>query len=349
MNVQKTPLYEIAAGAGLQPRALPSASGGLIVSVRGARILGIFLDGVSDNLVWTNPDALGDAERAKRARAAGEWNYGGDRCWLAPEIELHFVNPQRPSHKEYAVPPALDPGNYAVRQESAGGLLLHNAGQATNLVSHQVFGFRTTRAITLCAPPLDTPGLSYVGYELSSELEITSPDRPEACYGLWHLMHLPPGGAVHIATRQKPEIVDYFATNVAAYCRHAPDQVVFPITGMQMQKLGLRAADVTGLFGYYRPAGGGSATLIVRQAAVFAGATYADYPADQRHRRDIAVQCWSNPGTTPTCGEMEYHSIAATAGSFFRTRDVSRTWCFGGPADRVREIGRQLLGVKDVG
>jgi hypothetical protein len=349
MNVQQTPLYEITAGAGLQPRALQSDTGGLVVTVRGARILGIFLDGAGDNLLWVNPDALGNARRAKESLAAGEWNVGGDRCWLAPEIELHFLNTERPSHKEYAVPPALDPGNYTVRQESASGLWLENAAEATNLVSRAKFGFRTTRTITLCAPPIDAAGLSYVGYELSSELEITSPDRPEACYGLWHLMHLPPGGGVHIATRRKPEIVDYFATDVAGHCRLRDDSIVFPITGTAMQKLGLRAADVTGMMGYYRPAPGGNATLIVRYTAVFGGATYADYPANQRQRRDVAVQCWNNPGATPTCGEMEYHSVAATAASFFHTRDVSRTWCFGGPAERVRDIGRQLLGVREVG
>jgi hypothetical protein len=117
MDVRQTTLYQIALAAGLQPRALPDAAGGLLLTVYGARVLGIFLDGTPDNLLWTNPAALTDGAQARRFVGAGEWNLGGARCWLAPELELHFRDPDRPSHANYFVPAAIDPAEYIVQRD----------------------------------------------------------------------------------------------------------------------------------------------------------------------------------------------------------------------------------------
>ncbi len=344
MDVDKTDLFATARDAELQPYPLQGASGGLLVTVHGGRILGIFLSGVEQNLLWTNPNVLTDASIARSAIQQGEWNLGGDRCWLAPELELHFRNPKKPSHKDYAVPMPIDPGRYALRHEAPHGLILDNGGEVENLGSHEKFTFETTRAINLCNPPTSTDGLAYVGYELSSELIVRSADRPQACYGLWQLMQIPPGGTIIIPTRSmQPDCVDYFRTAVTEHCQAKPDHISFPVTGTAQHKLGLRPADARGLMGYYRPLTDGRATLIIRQASIFPGATYADFPAHQPDRRDIALQFYNDGGDIGGFGEMEYHAPAAVADNFFRTRDVSRTWCFAGPAPRVQETLRTLL------
>jgi hypothetical protein len=373
VKVPETELYRLVAAGGLEPKVLQADRGGLLVTVHGARVLGIFLGGSAENLLWVHPE-LGDAERARRFVAGGQWNLGGDRCWLSPELELHFRDPRRPSHEDYAVPPAIDPGQYVVQRESQTGLVLESGGQVGNLLTGRPFRFATTRAIHLCPPPLDIGDLSYVGYSLSSELRVIEPDRPEACYGLWQLMQIPPGGTVYVPVRGQPEIVDYFQTGVSSHCRVSPTQVVFPVTGNAKHKLGLRSADVTGMMGCYRPGPSGSATLIVRQAAVFAGATYADYPAHQPERRDVALQFYNDSGQIGGCpipyrrpqagnrgggltprnapsgfGEMEYHSVAACGDNSFQVRDLSCTWCFAGPAAGVAEVGRQLLGLAESG
>lgn len=348
MTLPENRLLETVAGAGLEPKLLKVPRGGLLVTVHGARVLGIFLDGSAENLLWVHRD-LGDGKSARDFLAAGQWNLGGDRCWLSPELELHFRNPRNPSHEDYVVPPAIDPGQYVVRRESQSGLVLESGGQVANLLTGRSFRFTTTRAIHLCPPPLDIGGLSYVGYSLQSELRMIEPDRPEACYGLWQLMQILPGGSVHVPVREQPEAVDYFQTGVSSHCRVSPTQVVFPVTGNAKHKLGLRSADVTGMMGYYRPAPSGSATLVVRQAAVFAGATYADYPAHQPERRDVALQFYNDSGQIGGFGEMEYHSVAACGDNFFQVRDLSCTWCFAGRAARVAEVGRRLLGLAELG
>lgn len=349
MSTPSAALHDIAAAADLQPLMLRAQHGRLLVTVHGGRVLGVFLEGFDENLLWVNPQALGDAESAKRFVAAGEWNLGGDRCWLAPEIDLHFLDAEHPSHENYAVPAAIDPGRYAVQREAATGVAMESGGEVTNLRTRRPFSFETARSICLCPPPLDPDGLSYLGYVLSSELRVLSPDGPDACYGLWQLVQIPPGGEVYISLRRPPEIVDYFQTGVSSHCHVRATHAVFPVTGQAKHKLGLRTADATGTMAYYRPGPAGMATLIVRQAAVFAGAVYADYPAHQPQRRDVALQFYNDSGEIGGFGEMEYHSPAAGSANFFHTRDVSHTWCFGGPAERVRHIAQQLLGVAEVG
>lgn len=342
MDLRQTRLYQNAAAAGLEPHAFPRSQAGLLVTVVGGRVLGVFLGDAEDNLLWVHPE-LSTPERAKRHVASGAWNFGGDRVWLSPELELHFKNPERPTHLDYVVPADVDPGRYCVRQHAANGILLQGGGVVQNLQRKASFTFELVRSITLCAPPTDVAGLQYIGYELGSELRITQPDDAAAAYSMWQLMQIPPGGAVTVALRRSPEVVDYFQTNVADYIQLQDTHVTFPVTGRAQHKLGLRTGDARGLLAYLREVGGGEATLIVRQVVLFPGATYADYPTQDRSRRDIPLQFYNDAGEIGGFGEMEYHSVAATRDNFFCTRDVSRTWCFRGPAARLRALGAELL------
>ena len=340
-------LYTLCEQAGLQPHRLAHRDATLLVTEHAARIIGIFPGPQHGNLLWVNSAACAGVEALRRFVRAGEWNLGGDRVWLAPEIELHFSDPQNPSHENYAVPPDLDPGHWALEQSDSFGVALRNAGEAKNLLSNQPFRFETRRQIRLAKAPVDLADLDYIGYEIASAIVITAPDRPAAAYGLWQLMQIPPGGEVLIPTRPDAEQVDYFHTDLSQHVRVAEGHLVFPVTGTQQHKLGLRPHDTRGLMGYLRQ-DGENATLIVRQTAVFPGATYADYPGDARDRRDIALQFYNDSGAAGGFGEMEYHSIAADAASFFNTRDVSRTWCFAGPLPRIRTVASELLGIRQL-
>jgi len=344
MNVEKLPLFQIAAPARMGPIALAGERGALLVTTRGARVLGIFLDGVAENLLWVNPAVASSVESARRFVEAGEWNLGGDRCWLSPELELHFLDAENPSHESYTVPADIDPGNYELEKQFGSGVTFLAPGRVKNARSGGEFSFHMTRTISLCAPPIDVSNLSYVGYELASELIIVSPDRPEACYGLWQLLQLPAGGTLAIAVRGRPPLVDYFSTGAASHCRCTDACATFPITGRSKHKIGLTARDVTGRMGYYRPIGKDQASLIVRQANVLPGATYADYPAHERDRRDVAIQAYNDSGQFGAFGEMEYHVPAACAENDFHARDVSRTWCFAGSTTPVRDVMQELLG-----
>src|ERR1019366_4777739 len=87
----------------------PEGSTALILP-HGGRILGLFAPGSNENFFWTHP-ALERVDTARTFYDSGQWqNSGGDRTWLAPEVDLFF--PDFPGTSRYWQPRELDPGNY---------------------------------------------------------------------------------------------------------------------------------------------------------------------------------------------------------------------------------------------
>ncbi len=84
----------------------------LIVTRCGGRVFGPFVDG-ADALGWCPaPDAFA------AALAAGDWNIGGERVWLAPEASFNFTDAAR-IVETYRVDPALDPGAWHLERAGA--------------------------------------------------------------------------------------------------------------------------------------------------------------------------------------------------------------------------------------
>src|SRR5258708_18531523 len=80
-----------------------------LVLLHGGRLLGLFTRGSEENFYWTNSD-LASVEGARNFFASKEWhNTGGDRTWLAPEID--FFLPNFPKLDSYFQQRTLDPGN----------------------------------------------------------------------------------------------------------------------------------------------------------------------------------------------------------------------------------------------
>ncbi len=62
----------------------------LLILPYGGRILGVYASGSEENFLWTN-SALDSVESARAYYASDDWqNSGGDRTWLAPEVDFFF-------------------------------------------------------------------------------------------------------------------------------------------------------------------------------------------------------------------------------------------------------------------
>ena len=86
----------------------------LLILPYGGRILGAFAPGSDENFLWTNT-ALNSIESARAYYASDDWqNSGGDRTWLAPELDFFFPAFPNIDIAGYWQPRALDPGNYDV-------------------------------------------------------------------------------------------------------------------------------------------------------------------------------------------------------------------------------------------
>ena len=77
----------------------------VLILPHGGRILGLFAAGSSQNFLWTHP-ALATASTALAFFDSDQWhNSGGDRTWLAPEVDFFF--PEFPSTDRYWQPSSL--------------------------------------------------------------------------------------------------------------------------------------------------------------------------------------------------------------------------------------------------
>ena len=84
----------------------------LLILPYGGRILGMFAPGTEENFLWTN-SVLNNAETARAYYASDDWqNSGGDRTWLAPEVDFFFPKYPNIDIAGYWQPRSLDPGNY---------------------------------------------------------------------------------------------------------------------------------------------------------------------------------------------------------------------------------------------
>src|ERR1017187_957640 len=108
----KNTLLKVLSSAGrpLEQQVNPDGSQ-LLLLPYGARVLGLFAPGSDENFFWTHP-ALRSKGSAHSFFQSGDWhNTGGDRTWLAPEVDVFF--PNYPDTAVWRVPIELDPGAFA--------------------------------------------------------------------------------------------------------------------------------------------------------------------------------------------------------------------------------------------
>ncbi len=92
----------------------------ILVLPYGGRILGVFAPGSEENFLWTN-SALNSVESAQTYYASDDWqNSGGDRTWVAPEVDFFFPKFPNVDIAGYWQPRSLDPGNYELTKTNHG-------------------------------------------------------------------------------------------------------------------------------------------------------------------------------------------------------------------------------------
>jgi hypothetical protein len=286
------------------------------------RLIGLFPDGADDNFLWTNP------------APGGAWpNPGGDRTWLAPEIELFIGDVRRPG-ETYRVPPAMDPGNW---QESGANRLTNYASLRMNRTGRDV-SVRLGKEFLPAPSPVAANGLQYAGYTQVTSLETDAP------LGIWNLLQLPPGGTMLVATRApvRPKVV--FGALGEGELTVAPELVYWrmALTGPDT-KIAIKADALTGRAAYLRPAAApGAADLVVREFAVDPAGTYVDALWAPPHETGWGFQACCVRNGREQFNELEYHAPAGCR------RDESRVWGFRGPAADVVAAASVLM-ERDVG
>lgn len=317
----------------------------------GGRILGVFAPGSDENFLWTN-SVLNSVESARAYYASDDWqNSGGDRTWLAPELDFFFPKFPDIDIAGYWQPRGLDPGNYA----------LTRTDQEVKLTSRlNIDAFRSrkrveleiTKSIAAAPNPLRydaqarSGAVEYAGHTLLTSLKILNAG-PDAVplVGLWSLTQMPHQGELFVPTYSKTEprvyfgLVDTPADEVAVNDR----LVRFKMRAAGEHKIGIRAAVTTGRIGYIYPTENRHA-LVVRNFSVNPSGEYADVPWTEPEDRGYSTQACSVNSRWGMFSEMEYHVPAIGGSTGLRhVEDRSQLWAFRGSREDIIKIARALL------
>ena len=317
----------------------------VLILPHGGRILGLFASPGGENFLWTHP-ALESLDSAHAFYQSREWhNSGGDRTWLAPEVDLFF--PKFPQLDQYLQPRQLDPGNYRLEGTGEEPRFV-NELEVTFSRTQRQMGLRIAKAVSPALNPLRYERLStsieYAGYTLRTSLELLEPD---ACgpdrIGIWNLLQLPHGGDMWIPTysRSTPRVImgTISANDLNVNDRH----IQYRMHASGEHKIGIRAVATTGRVGYLYQ-GADHAALVIRNFFVNPCGEYVDVPWDNTGDFGYCIQACNIKSGLGSFSELEYHSPAIGSGTG-RTCSVdeSQVWAYRGDPQTIRTIAQSLL------
>jgi len=283
--------------------------------------------------------------------ASNDWqNSGGDRTWLAPELDFFFPAYPNIDIAGYWQPRTLDPGNYEVTNTD-------HSIQFTNRLS--IKGFRSnknadleiTKSVSSALNPLRHEAIQlntveYAGHTLRTSLKILGSGSNDApLVGLWSLTQMPHQGELLIPTYFRSEPRVYFGlTDTPADELLVEDHFIrFKMRAAGEHKIGVRAIATTGRIGYIYPTAGKQA-LIVRNFSVNPSGEYADVPWTEPEDKGYATQACSVNSKWGMFSELEYHVPSIGGGTGMRLiEDRSQLWAFRGSNQDIAKIAKILL------
>lgn len=322
----------------------------ILVTQRGGRIFSFLPDG--NPLCWINP-VLATADSFRAAIAEGVWNVGGERIWMAPEVQYNSSDRTR-FMETLLFPPQMDPADYAFDADATSARLKTDitlqaynlaSGSTTLTVEHHIRTGLPNPLRALRTAGALMQGVAYAGYMRTVQLATAANDPLHS--ESWCLMQLNPGGTLIIpTTTADAEVSPYFGSPADDTQGVTDGAFRLHITGQREYKVGYKAATLTGRLGYLNTLPNGQGYLIIRTYFNNPSAVYAEEPPGLPGVNGHSVHVYNGGGDFGQMGELEVtgQTIGGTSGRASITDDFV-LWLFSGALGRLQAIGRVLLGV----
>jgi hypothetical protein len=328
----------------------------LVLTERGGRLMGPFLpDGTS--VAWINP-MLADAGSFGRFLESSDWNMGGDRIWIAPEVQYLATDRDR-FNETCVIPEQMDPGSWTLARADPGADRWVLRQRAT-LEAYSLARGRKTLDVVRQVSPAPNPlrnlrgagsllaGVRYAGWEQTVTLAETVSD--DIVSETWNVLQVRPGSTILIPCSPRIEI-----SEIGGYRHPVPEaaravrgnHLQIEVTGDRQWKIGLRSAHVTGRLGCLVRPGSGEPCLLVRNFGNNPSALYAEESFDQPGNNGNSVHVYHDDGELGSFGELECNgqAIGGPTGRSAST-DTFTTWVYLGPTAAIGEIAAHLLGIE---
>jgi hypothetical protein len=323
----------------------------IVITEGSGRVLGPFLPEDGESIFWAN-GALADSGSFSSYLESGGCDLGGERLWIAPEIQYH-VQDRYDHENTYRLPAQVDPGQYTL---SRSGPQQWRLRQDITLQAYNVASGEKRLQIERVFSPAPDPlrglsrytelvdGVAFAGYEQTVTLAETQAD--EIASQSWVLLQVNPGGVILIPFTTSVEVTDYYEPVDDSLQSIRDNHVRLNITGQRRYKTGYKAASLTGRLGYFHRLEDGPFYLIVRCFFNNPSTIYVEEPPRRPGHFGDSVHVYNDSGTLGGFGELECagQTIGGPSGKSAMT-DQFLLWLYAGSPRKLNTISKILLGV----
>lgn len=322
----------------------------LVISERGGRIFGPFLSEAGESILWMN-GAFAKADTFQAFLAAGDWNFGGERVRIGPELQ--YAVPDRTRFWEtYTLSPQDDPGQYQLSPAGLDGVWRLSKDMVLEAYpAHGKKLLHLDRLIRDTANPLRDlssypdlmHGVRYMGYEHS--LTLSESDQDRLMSHSWNLIQINPGGTLWMPVTPALEYTNYYEPVDANFQTISASAVRLKISGNRKYKVGYKAAHLFGRVAYFNNLDPGNAYLIIRNFYSNPSSPYLDEPYHAPGRRGDSLQVYQDDGQLGGFAEIECigQAIGGQTGKSTMT-DLMTFWCYVGAPHNLKQLAWHLLG-----
>jgi len=271
----------------------------VLLPTRG-RVLQVRIAG--EPTLWENPNWSGD------------WNVGGDRLWLGPEIDWFWKKTDRPDIRFYDVPSSIDDDQWVAESSGSDCCKIRKAGRIDHQRTDHYVEFELTRAFSRVALPALNGFESAIAYETVNQLQLLdgTPGQP---MDLWSLLQMPSGGRMFVSVLPKSQFRNHYEPIPNARWTDNDGLMELQVSGSELYKIGLAPDSVLGRMAYVRESSNGDYLVIYRNITPQFRRPYCDVPLSEPDSQGDAIQIFYDGGRYGQMGEIEHHSPALVAGS----------------------------------
>lgn len=319
-----------------------------VITQYGGRLLGPFQSDGSESVLWMN-SAWKYKTGFRRFVCKRDWNLGGERLWINPELRFFCKAPELFSDT-YTVQTQLDPGSYAV-ETGEGDVKLRQDIELMDLNDGSARKLSILRRYMPARNPLkyiyslQGAKLDYCGYVHAIELQGSLPDA-QVCMEPWTVTQVNPGGRFIVPCFGKADFVDYYGNNAQEMQKICEGYAELDANGARKYKLGYRAAQTFGRMAYLKPWGDGW-HLMLRNYYNDPSIPYCAEPFGNLGNRGCSMYFYNDRGGRGGFAEFEN---AGTPLGFDtgenRSVSTSSTWFFFGGQQEIAGVIRELLGIE---
>ena len=322
----------------------------ILIMEWGGRILGPFIGDEGRSILWM-PPWWDSRESFEEARSKGLWNLGGERLWIAPEIQFCIEN-RFDLTAGYSLPQEMDPGNYRIDNTDRASVSLE-----TEMELNALHHTPTTQRLSVnrTIKPIKNPlrninnrnslmsGILFSGYNHSIRLHSLS---SEACLAeAWSVMQVRQGGESIVPTYGVPQIGWYHRPQSSDLVKIEDSPILVHHKENNLFKIGIHSTSLTGRVGYLHNAEKNvSPYLIIRNYWVSPSFEYCEEPFASPGENGYAFHLYNSADLNERFGEIECHGNAMGGSSGVHTSTlVMDTWFFEGNFHQLEMIAHQLL------